>query len=435
MNLSKRAPPHAGLHYLKSYVSFPCSNPVPDLRLQRLPGMLTQLLHSPAASGVLLFAAAVLAILVANSGLAPYYHHALESVIGLRIGGFVIEDPVEKWINDGLMAIFFLLVGLEIKRELLTGELSSFSRSMMPTIAAIGGMAAPALIFAGFNYHDAQLMRGWAVPVATDIAFSLGVLAMLGQRVPLSLKVFLTAVAVIDDLLAILIIALFYTAELKLGYLLMCGTLLGLMLACNFLLQTRARAPYLILGALLWYFMHKSGIHATLAGVVTALCVPHLGGMQAGQSSPLNRLEHDLHKGVSFGILPLFAFANSGVSFADLSIGALFTETLSAGIMFGLLLGKPIGICLFLWLAVKLGIGTLPRSTNWPMMVGLALLCGIGFTVSLFIGALGFAALDDALLNQVKAGVLAGSVCAGVLGYLLLRHLLGTSAAPRDAAA
>ena len=409
--------------------------PPAPLPIRRFLEQLVLLRHSPAASGVLLFAAAVLAIVVANTGLASYYHHALETVIGLHVGGFAIEDPVEKWINDGLMAVFFLLVGLEIKRELLDGELSSLSRSMMPAVAALGGMAAPALIFAALNHHDATLMRGWAIPVATDIAFSLGVLALLGKRVPLSLKVFLTAVAVIDDLLAILIIALFYTAELKAGYLLVCAGLLLLMLGFNFRLRLQSLWPYLLAGLLLWYFMHKSGVHATIAGVATALCVPHRG-RQAGGSSPLARLEHGLHAPVAFGILPLFAFANSGVSFAGLSVAGLFTESLSAGILFGLLLGKPIGICLALLLAVKLGIGPLPRATNWPMMLAMSLLCGIGFTVSLFIGALGFGGLDPALLNQVKAGVLAGSVCAGVLGYLvLLRVLRRRAAETADAAA
>ncbi|MBF2735937.1 MAG: Na+/H+ antiporter NhaA [Betaproteobacteria bacterium AqS2] len=400
--------------------------------LRSLLDRLFLLRHSPAAAGVLLFAAAVLAIIVANTGLAGAYRAGLDTVIGLHIGGFAIEDPAGKWINDGLMAIFFLLVGLEIKREILDGELSSFANSMMPAIAAVGGMVGPALIFAALNHHDATLMRGWAIPVATDIAFSLGVLALLGKRVPLSLKVFLTAVAVIDDLLAIVIIALFYTAELKFGYLLACAGLLALMLAFNFRLRVRAAWPYLVVGALLWYYMHKSGVHATLAGVATAFCIPHLG-RQAGAASPLNRLEHALHAPVAFGILPLFAFANSGVSFAGLSIGALFTESLSAGILFGLLFGKPLGICLALFIAVKLGVGPLPRATNWPMMLALSLLCGIGFTVSLFIGALGFGGLDPALLNQVKAGVLAGSVCAGVLGYLVLRGVLRGRAA--DAAA
>ena len=379
-----------------------------------------------AGAGFILFCAAVFAVLVANSGFADLYNGILATNIGINIGDFVIEDPVSKWINDALMAIFFLMVGLEIKREIMTGELSSFSLAIMPAIAAFGGMVAPGLIFTFFNYHDPILMRGWAIPMATDIAFSLGVLALLGARVPLALKVFLTAVAVIDDLLAILIIAFFYTAELNFDYLIICVAILVVMFLLNIFFNVTRKAPYLILGAILWYFMHKSGVHATLAGVFTAMCIPH-GGKQeekTGTSSTLVSLEHDLHTMVVYFILPLFAFANSGVSFVGLSVASIFSESLSLGIMLGLLLGKPIGICLAMWIAIKLKVGNLPRQTNWFAVLAMSLLCGIGFTVSLFIGNLGFVGKDPELLNLVKAGVLSGSIIAGIIGYLVMNVAL-----------
>ena len=382
------------------------------------------LLASGPGAGLILFSFAVLAIIIANSPLSDVYFKLLGTEITLiAIEGSGLTETAGQWVNDALMAIFFLLVSLEIKRELLTGELSSFSRALMPAIAAAGGMLAPALIFVALNYTDEVALRGWAVPTATDIAFSLGVLALLGSRVPASLKVLLTAIAVIDDLGAIAIIAFFYTADLQLQYLGAAVAVFALMLALNFLGKVKSLAPYLVLGVVMWDFMHASGVHATIAGVMTAFAIPHTEAGSA-ESSSLMRLEHKLHNPVTYLILPLFVFANAGVPLEGISLNAVFTVPLAAGISFGLLLGKPIGIFGTIWLATKLGIGTLPRSTNWTMILGLSLLCGIGFTVSLFIGNLGFADDHADVLNLVKIGVLAGSTVAGVAGYLVLRHLL-----------
>ena len=382
-------------------------------------------LRTSAGAGTLLFLAAIAAIVASNTGLSHAYESLMHVDIGFTVAGNTLSESFAHWVNDGLMAIFFLLVGLEIKRELLTGELSSPARALLPAIAAVGGMVAPAAIFTFFNFGNELAMRGWAIPVATDIAFSLGVLALLGSRVPLSLKVFLTAVAVIDDLGAIAIIAIFYSEDLKLNLLGYAVVLLVIMTAIN-LLGVKSRLPYLLGGAILWLLLLKSGVHATLAGVFTALCIPH---GQAGSSTTLSRLEHDLHTPVTYFIMPLFAFANAGLSLKGISVATVFTEALPAGILFGLLLGKPIGICCASWLAVKSGIGHLPRGCDWKLLLGVALLCGIGFTVSLFIGNLGFQEIDPALLNKVKAGVLGGSLLAGLLGYFTMWRALKAKAA------
>lgn len=388
-------------------------------------------LRTGAGAGVILFLAALAAIAIANSGLAGAYDSLMHVEIGLSAGDFELSKSFSHWVNDGLMAVFFLLVGLEIKRELLTGELSSPARAMLPAVAAAGGMVVPALIFAVLNHGDEIAMRGWAIPVATDIAFSLGVLALLGSRVPISIKVFLTAVAVIDDLGAIAIIAVFYSDDLQL-HLLGYGALLLCAMAAANMLGMKSRLLYLAAGTVLWVLMLKSGIHATLAGVFTALCIPH-GKAGAGTDTPLMHLEHSLHTPVTYFIMPLFAFANAGLSLQGIGIATVFTEPLPAGIMFGLLIGKPIGICGAVWLAVRTGIGQLPRGCNWPMILGVALLCGIGFTVSLFIGNLGFLSVDPSLLNTVKAGVLAGSTFAGVIGYfVMLRAIKGKDAGESD---
>ena len=379
-------------------------------------------LRTSAGAGTLLFLAAIAAIVASNTGLSHAYESLMHVDIGFTVAGNTLSESFAHWVNDGLMAIFFLLVGLEIKRELLTGELSSPARALLPAFAAAGGMVAPAAIFTFFNFGNELAMRGWAIPVATDIAFSLGVLALLGSRVPLSLKVFLTAVAVIDDLGAIAIIAIFYSEDLKLNLLGYAVVLLVIMTAIN-LLGVKSRLPYLLGGAILWLLLLKSGVHATLAGVFTALCIPH-GQAGAGTSTTLSRLEHDLHTPVTYFIMPLFAFANAGLSLKGISVATVFTEALPAGILFGLLLGKPIGICCASWLAVKSGIGHLPRGCNWKLMLGVAFLCGIGFTVSLFIGNLGFQEVDPALLNKVKAGVLGGSLLAGLLGYFTMWRAL-----------
>ena len=318
-----------------------------------------------------------------------------------------------------------MMVGLEIKRELLAGELSSRSRAMLPALAAAGGMAGPALIYVFFNWGDEVAMRGWAIPTATDIAFSLGVLSLLGRRAPFSLKIFLLAVAVIDDLGAIAIIALFYTGELSAVPLLLSAVLIAMLFGLN-RAGVCSRTPYLVLGLLLWICVLQSGVHATLAGVATAFAVPLRAG--GGKVPPLEPLEKDLHSPVNFVILPLFAFANAGVSFMGMTAGNLLNP-IPLGIAVGLILGKTVGISGAVWLAIRAGVAEMPRGCNWTAMCSLSLLCGIGFTVSLFIGNLAFAAGHADLINLVKLGVLVGSTVAGLTGYLLLRYAAFPAAA------
>jgi NhaA family Na+:H+ antiporter len=356
---------------------------------------------SEAASGILLLAVTVLALLVANgaSTSAPYFH-----ALHARFGGLSLLH----WINDGLMALFFLLVGLEIKRELTGGALSSWSQRALPGLAAVGGMAVPALLYAAVAWRDPGAIHGWAIPTATDIAFTLGVLTMFGTRVPAALKVFVTALAIIDDLLAVLIIALFYGGGLSLLYLGLAAAVLLLLAALNVRKVDRLW-PYLLLGAVLWVFVLKSGIHATLAGVMLALAMP---------SRPGRTLEHGLAGWVAFGVVPIFAFANAGVSLAGVRIET-FLQPVTLGVMAGLVLGKQIGIFGTAWLSVRLGLGRLPLQTGWRHVYGAAVLCGIGFTISLFIGALAFpqAGAQDA----AKLGVLTGSLVSGMMGAAVLR--------------
>lgn len=362
-------------------------------------GMFEQFFKSEAASGIVLLAVTVLALVAANSGASALYFDTLHA----HAGGLSIQH----WINDGLMALFFLLVGLEIRQELNGGALSSWSQRALPGLAALGGMAAPALVFVAINRHDPAVLHGWAIPTATDIAFSLGVLAMFGTRLPPSLKVFLAALAIIDDLLAVLIIALFYGAGLSLPWLGLAAAVFLALLGLNRLKVVRL-APYLLLGGALWFCVLKSGIHATLAGVLLAFALP---------PEPGQKLEHALANGVAFGIVPLFAFANAGVSLAGVRIDSLL-QPITLGVAAGLVLGKQIGVLGASWLAVRLGLGRLPAGTGWRHIHAVAMLCGIGFTISLFIGALAFnaAAAQDA----AKLGVLAGSLVSGVLGAGLL---------------
>ena len=373
------------------------------------------------AAGAVLFAAALMAIAAANTqSLAGYYEHFLHAGVGIVIGEGVYRMSAAHFINDGLMALFFFLVGLEIKRELLAGELSSRARAMLPAIAAIGGMALPAAIYAFVNWGDDMAMRGWAIPTATDIAFSLAVLSLLGSRVPVALKVFLTAVAVIDDLGAIAIIAVFYTEQLNAAPLALSALVLFVLAVINWKGVT-ARAPYMILFFILWAFVLKSGVHATIAGVAASMAVPlkaREGATGEDKRSPLISLEHDLHPPIAFIVLPLFAFANAGVNFAGLTLASMALP-ITAGIAAGLVFGKIIGISVAVWLAVRFGIGERPGGCSWMAMVAVAALCGIGFTVSLFIGNLAFGAGEQ--INLVKLGVLAGSTIAGIIGYLLLR--------------
>lgn len=387
--------------------------------------------ESGAAAGVLLVLAAANALIIANSPLGLLYFKVLDA----KVAGLSILH----WINDALMALFFLLVGLEIKREFIEGQLATWSRRALPAIAALGGMIAPALIYAALAWGDAEALRGWAIPAATDIAFALGVLAILGPRVPVSLKIFLTALAILDDLGAILIIALFYSGNLSLPMLGGAATCLAVLITLN-LRGVRFLPLYLALGAVLWFFVLKSGIHATLAGVALALTVPLAGrGTESDEPehSPLHVLEHKLHPWSSYFIVPIFGFANAGVSIGGMSPSLLLTSV-PLGIMLGLFLGKQIGVFGFAWLAVRLGLGTMPAKATWAQLYGVSLLCGIGFTMSLFIGALAFE-MAPALGAATKVGVLAGSALSAVIGYVVLhragRHLATPEEEPPPAIA
>lgn len=370
------------------------------------------LFESGAASGALLFFAAANALVIANSPLGVAYF----GVLSAEIAGM----DLRRWINDGLMAVFFLVVGLEIKREFIEGQLASWTRRALPAIAALGGMVVPAAIYFALNVNDPATLRGWAIPTATDIAFALGVLAVLGSRVPVSLKVFLMALAILDDLGAILIIALFYSAGLSLPMLASAGACLVALVVLN-MSGVQRLLPYLAIGAVLWLLVLQSGIHATLAGVCLALTIPvHGRGTESDEPehSPLHRLEHWLHPYVAYAIVPIFGFANAGVSIAEMT-PLLLLEPLPLGIMLGLFIGKQIGVFGFAWLAVKTGLGTMPARATWAQIYGVALLCGIGFTMSLFIGALAFAGNEE-LGDATKIGVLAASLVSAVAGYVVL---------------
>jgi len=369
-----------------------------------------------AAAGLLLFVATLAALLVSNSSLRSLYQSILSAPAGLRLADFSLEKPVLLWINDGLMAIFFLLVGLEIKRELIVGELSSPGKAALPGIAAVGGMAVPALIYSFINAGDWVALRGWAIPAATDIAFAVGVLALLGDRVPASLKIFLLALAILDDLGSILIIAMFYTADLHWSALLLASLAAGALAALN-RGGIRRLTPYLLIGFFIWLCVLKSGVHATLAGVVVAMAVPLRGGAPQ-QTSPLESLEARLHPWIAFLILPLFAFANAGVSLKGLSLAKL-TAPVPLGIALGLLVGKPVGIFAASWLAVASGLVPRPEGANWRQLLGIGMLGGIGFTMSLFIGTLAFP--DPAHAAQLRLGVLTGSLLSAIAGYCVLR--------------
>ena len=370
-----------------------------------------------ASAGLVLMGIAVLAMIFANTGLAGLYTSVLDTNIRVGIGSFEISKPALLWINDGLMAIFFFLIGLEIKREVLLGELSSFDKAILPIFAAIGGMAVPGLVYVAINWGTPENLVGWAIPAATDIAFALGVLALLGTRAPVALKVFLLAVAIIDDLGAIIIIAIFYASELSTNALTFSMLGFAAAVALNRMGIQRI-APYIIIGVIMWVFVLKSGVHATLAGVLIALTIPLKE--KNGDKALLYKVEHALHPWVAYMILPIFAFANAGVSLTGLSVSDL-TQPLTFGIAAGLFLGKQIGVVAATWIAVKSGIAKLPEGINWLHLYGVACLTGIGFTMSLFVGSLAFGA-DDAM-NAVRLGVIFGSVLSGILGFLVLRRM------------
>jgi NhaA family Na+:H+ antiporter len=382
-----------------------------------------------ASAGLVLMGVAVLAMIAANTGFAGAYEAFLNTKIRVGIGEFEIYKPALLWINDGLMAIFFFLIGLEIKREVLKGELSSFDKAVLPIIAAIGGMAIPGLVFVMINWGTPENLNGWAIPAATDIAFALGVLALLGTRAPLSLKVFLLAVAIIDDLGAIVIIAVFYTSELSTNALTLSMLGFALAVALN-RMGVQRTAPYLIIGIFMWVFVLKSGVHATLAGVLIALTIPMKE--KDGDKSLLYKMEHALHPWVAYLILPVFAFANAGVNLQGLSLESL-TQPLTLGIAAGLFVGKQIGVLGATWISVKSGLARLPEGVGWAQVYGVACLTGIGFTMSLFIGSLAFGAADT--MNAVRVGVICGSILSGLLGFAVLYRAAGkpaTAAAPAE---
>ncbi|MYA88608.1 MAG: Na+/H+ antiporter NhaA [Boseongicola sp. SB0662_bin_57] len=376
-----------------------------------------QLFASEAMPGVLLMLAAIAALVISNSVLAPAYASFLDLPIKVQLGTFSIAKPLFLWVNDGLMAVFFFLVGLEIKREILEGHLSSMDRAALPLIAACGGIVVPALVFVGINLNSPDTIRGWAIPAATDIAFALGILALMGRGVPVTLKIFLLAVAIIDDLAAIVIIAVFYTDGVSLAALSIAAVGWLVLLVLN-----RAGVvwitPYVLVGIVMWAAVLKSGVHATLAGVLVALMVP----IRARDgTSPLKVTEHDLHPWVAFLVLPLFAFANAGVSLEGISLSAL-AAPLPLGIALGLFIGKQAGVLTFSWLGVKAGLCRLPDGVDWLQVYGIACLTGVGFTMSLFIGTLAFDTAGQ--LDQVRLGVLLGSGLSALFGFAVLKYAL-----------
>lgn len=373
-------------------------------------------LQSGTGGGILLLSCVALSMLIANSSLGPSFESFLQTQLGFESGNIQLRYSLLAWINDGLMAIFFLMVGLEIKRELVEGELSSLQKAALPIFAALGGVLLPMLIYRFFN--DGTVSEGgWGIPMATDIAFALAIISMLGDKVPASLKIFLAALAIVDDLIAILVIAFFYTTDLHTMYLLYAGGLFALMLVFNKIGFTNL-AFYLIPGAFIWYFIHHSGIHATIAGVVTAMAVPT---NPTDQESPLEKLEHMLLTPVNFFIMPLFALANTNIAIESEMLHGL-TTPLGLGIILGLFLGKPLGITLFSWLSVKIGLCKMPSHAQWSHIAGVGILGGIGFTMSIFIAILSFPS-NQLLMSEAKISILVGSIISGLVGYIILSML------------
>lgn len=381
--------------------------------LQPVRSLFARFFQLEAASGLLLIAAAVLAMIINNSPLSYLYGGLLEVPVAIQVGALNIAKPLLLWINDGLMALFFLLIGLEVKREVVDGHLSKPSQVILPATAAVGGMVVPALIYWFINRDNPAAVAGWAIPTATDIAFALGVLALLGKRVPVSLKLFLMTLAIIDDLGAIIVIALFYSGTLSSVSLLLAAACLLVLVAMNRLGVIKL-GPYMIVGLILWVCVLKSGVHATLAGVALAFCIPLR--TRNAESSPLLALEHALHPWVAYAILPIFAFANAGVSLAGMTLDS-FTHPVPMGITVGLLLGKTVGVFGLTWVAVKLRLAALPAGAGWGQILGVAILCGIGFTMSLFVGSLAFAPGSSEYAGMDRMGILTGSFFAAVIGY------------------
>ena len=381
---------------------------------------LRDFLKLEAAAGMILVVASVAAMVVANSPLQGLYASLIDLPVEIRVGGFQIAKPMLLWINDGLMALFFLMVGLELKREIVEGQLSDMKQAAFPAMGAVGGMLVPAVIYVWINQGDPIALQGWAIPAATDIAFALAILALLGNRVPITLRVLLVSIAIFDDIGAIVIIALFYTSKLSVTALVVAAACLPVLYLLN-RRQVFERAPYLLVGLVMWAALLKSGVHATLAGIVLALFIPMRNSER--EKSPLHELEHDLHTAVAFFILPVFAFANAGISLGGVSLDYL-AHPVSLGIAAGLFIGKQFGVFIFCWLSVRVGMAKLPDGLGWSSIYGVALLCGVGFTMSLFIGSLAFEQTGVNLLFDERLGIIIGSLLSGAAGYLVLRASL-----------
>ena len=383
-------------------------------------------LRLESSGGIILMAAAALALLAANSGAAGLYAYFIDTPVEVRVGALLIAKPLFLWVNDGLMAIFFFLVGLELKREFMEGELSRPANVLLPALGAVGGMVVPVGVFVFMNRGDAVAMQGWAIPAATDIAFALGILTLLGSRVPISLKVFLVSLAIFDDLGAIVIIAIFYSGDLSTEALAVASACLAALAFMN-RRNVMSISSYVLVGVIMWIAVLKSGVHATLAGVALAAFIPMRDPNNAG-FSPLRELEHDLHQVVAFGVLPLFAFVNSGIDLSGVDIDTLL-HPVPLGIAAGLFAGKQIGIFLLCFIAIKLGLARLPEGANWGGLYGVSILCGVGFTMSLFVGSLAFenAVLNQELVFDERLGIILGSLLSGVMGYVVLHLTLPRS--------
>ena len=381
-------------------------------------------IHQESFGGILLVGTALIAIVVANSPINAYYDLFLDTPVAIQVGEFEISKPLLLWVNDGLMAIFFFLIGLELKREFVEGELSEKNKIILPAFGAVGGMVVPASIYVLINHDNPAALQGWAIPAATDIAFALGILALLGSRVPISLKVFLTSLAIFDDVGAIMIIALFYTSSISLLALSVAAISCVVLYTINRTDVTR-KSIYIFIGVTMWAAMLKSGVHATLAGILLAMFIP-MKSQSNPDVSPLKSLENDLHPLVSFCILPIFAFCNAGINFHNIGLEQVF-HGVSLGIALGLFLGNQIGIFTFCWIAIKLRLTKLPHDISWGALYGTAALCGVGFTMSLFIGALAFEQTGVNMIADERLGILLGSLASGLFGYLILRLSLGTN--------
>ncbi len=377
-------------------------------------------LQRESSAGILLIFITILALILQNSGLSEVYNSFLHTHVEIRFGNLQIAKPLLLWVNDGLMAVFFFLIGLEVKREVMEGHLSSLSQIALPGIAAVGGMVVPALVFIAFNQGESFAMKGWAIPTATDIAFALGVLSLLGTKAPLSLKVFLLALAIIDDLGAIIIIALFYTTDLSTVSIIIASVSLSILFIMN-RLGVANKAAYILVGIVLWVSVLKSGVHATLAGVALAFMIPLNSKDSTGKSFSMSKqMEHGLHYWVAFLILPLFAFVNAGVDLRGISLEEMFTPV-PLGIMLGLFIGKQVGVFGFSWVAIKIGLAKLPTGSSWKQLYGVSILTGIGFTMSLFVDSLAYND-TQVYLYADKLAILLGSFLSGIVGYLVLKY-------------